>query len=216
MLNFKNKVTHSCVLGVETSSSYPFRNSEVWTFTAQLFYIFLDSSRQQDYSNHFHGTSYFCSSVWKVQFWRDIIILLTDIFAASTCTSDQFKCDDDKCIDRDWHCDGDFDCDDHSDEFHCKKEPTKNQCIETTEWACLVEEQCILKNWKCDGDEDCFDGTDEINCKDLIVFKLNWGEGMLNKISKSNMTFKNTRVLKTLVYWNMECPLDWKDQNMSY
>lgn len=82
----------------------------------------------------------------------------------SSCTSEQFKCEDNKCIDHDWHCDGDFDCDDHSDEFHCKKEPTKNQCIETTEWACLVEEQCILKNWKCDGDEDCFDGTDERNC----------------------------------------------------
>ena len=88
-------------------------------------------------------------------------------FTASVCTEDQFKCGDGKCIDKEWKCDMDFDCDDHSDEHVCKAEAVKSSCIDT-EWACLIEDQCILKNWKCDGDEDCFDGTDEKNCKNII------------------------------------------------
>lgn len=112
------------------------------------------------------------------------MLLVIDIFfAASVCTNDQFQCADGKCIDQDWKCDGDHDCDDHSDETKCKAEPHKNTCIET-EWACLYEEQCILNNWKCDGDEDCFDGSDEKNCKLAVQinilksytkFKINFG-----------------------------------------
>ena len=95
-------------------------------------------------------------------------LLINFFFSATICTSDQFQCQDQKCIDKDWHCDSDFDCDDHSDEIECKKNSRPNSCLDT-EWACLIEEQCILQEWKCDGELDCFDGTDEINCKLFIV-----------------------------------------------
>lgn len=90
---------------------------------------------------------------------------------ATVCSADQFQCLDSKCVDKDWHCDGDFDCDDHSDELNCPSNPDKDTCLET-EWACQIEEQCILQNWKCDGEVDCFDGSDELNCKIFYMHPL--------------------------------------------
>lgn len=37
------------------------------------------------------------------------------------CRASEFRCSDGQCINLDWRCDGDADCDDHSDEINCRK-----------------------------------------------------------------------------------------------
>ena len=39
----------------------------------------------------------------------------------NTCLSDEFQCSDQTCIDVRWHCDGEYDCEDLSDEEDCRK-----------------------------------------------------------------------------------------------
>ena len=80
----------------------------------------------------------------------------------ATCEPSEFQCNDTQCIDSRWRCDGDFDCNDHSDEMNC---PSNYSNCADNEWACKTEDQCIHKSWKCDGDDDCADGTDEKDCK---------------------------------------------------
>lgn len=43
-------------------------------------------------------------------------------FLVINCTASQFKCaSEGRCISNMYHCDGVFDCDDHSDEVDCRK-----------------------------------------------------------------------------------------------
>lgn len=37
------------------------------------------------------------------------------------CSRSQFECDDGQCIPFSWKCDEEFDCNDRSDEFDCRK-----------------------------------------------------------------------------------------------
>lgn len=76
---------------------------------------------------------------------------------ASTCSSNQFACNNGVCIPEFWKCDGDNDCGDSSDELQCNKatcSPNNFEC----------DGKCIPKYWVCDLDRDCKDGVDEKNC----------------------------------------------------
>ena len=44
--------------------------------------------------------------------------------ANKTCQLDEFQCGDLTCIDLGWHCDGEYDCEDLSDEQDCRKYTT--------------------------------------------------------------------------------------------
>ncbi|XP_033333706.1 sortilin-related receptor [Megalopta genalis] len=76
----------------------------------------------------------------------------------NTCAANQFACNNDVCIPAFWHCDGDNDCGDRSDELHCPLKP----CFPNYE--CDNGTKCISPSWFCDIDKDCRDGTDEMNC----------------------------------------------------
>ncbi|XP_072429816.1 low-density lipoprotein receptor-related protein 8 isoform X3 [Chiloscyllium punctatum] len=75
--------------------------------------------------------------------------------AGQHCDVGQFQCRNDRCISLLWHCDGEDDCTDNSDEESCPK-----KTCAATEFTCDNGE-CIMENWRCDGEEECADGSDE-------------------------------------------------------
>ncbi|KAK7507961.1 hypothetical protein BaRGS_00000926, partial [Batillaria attramentaria] len=79
-----------------------------------------------------------------------------------TCTSEQFTCDNQRCIPQTWACDGDNDCGDHSDE-------KEERCL-TPEPTCPGNQfrcdsgQCIHYEVVCNKQFDCEDESDEQHC----------------------------------------------------
>uniref|UniRef100_A0A8C8LYL0 EGF-like domain-containing protein n=1 Tax=Oncorhynchus tshawytscha TaxID=74940 RepID=A0A8C8LYL0_ONCTS len=81
-----------------------------------------------------------------------------NICVPATCPSRDFVCDNGECISARFHCDGDRDCADNSDEKGCEME-----CRED-EFLCLNRAHCIPSRWHCDALPDCVDHSDEHNC----------------------------------------------------
>lgn len=73
-----------------------------------------------------------------------------------TCRSDEFTCNNGRCIQNRWVCDKDDDCGDGSDEAKCM--PTK--CDAMKQFQC-ADKTCVTIKWRCDGELDCPDGSDE-------------------------------------------------------
>ncbi|GIY34984.1 low-density lipoprotein receptor-related protein 4 [Caerostris darwini] len=76
----------------------------------------------------------------------------------AACRDREFRCDDGLCINVDWKCDGENDCDDMSDERDCQMP----ECSEE-EFQCRAG-RCIKSQWRCDGEFDCADNSDEDGC----------------------------------------------------
>lgn len=69
-----------------------------------------------------------------------------------------YRCTDGRCIKGSQRCDGEYNCDDFSDEEKC------NVTCSVEEFKCPNSNVCILNKFKCDGDNDCPNGADEVNC----------------------------------------------------
>ncbi|KAI8432323.1 hypothetical protein MSG28_004739 [Choristoneura fumiferana] len=78
--------------------------------------------------------------------------------AGATCDPDQFTCKNGMCITASWHCNGNNDCGDLSDEIGCPL------CAPPM-LSCDDDSRCYLPQWRCDGDVDCPDFSDERGCK---------------------------------------------------
>ncbi|KAK6963835.1 Sortilin- receptor [Biomphalaria glabrata] len=78
----------------------------------------------------------------------------------TTCASDKLTCKNGHCVLKAWHCDGDDDCGDGTDEKDC---PFAT-CADGT-FTCSSG-KCIPEHWRCDREDDCRDGiaSDEIKC----------------------------------------------------
>ncbi|XP_012154055.1 low-density lipoprotein receptor isoform X6 [Megachile rotundata] len=88
----------------------------------------------------------------------------SSIDSSQKCTDSEFKCSNGRCIPGTWHCDGDKDCHDGSDEDPalCR---TKNCTAE--QFTCHSGNgECVALTWMCDDNTDCSDGSDEAECND--------------------------------------------------
>jgi hypothetical protein len=79
------------------------------------------------------------------------------------CTSDEFQCDNKRCVKINLKCDGDENCIDGSDEYNC--------LCPSTNFSCPSGE-CISTADLCDNKKDCKDETDLLNCGELLFVKL--------------------------------------------
>ncbi|XP_071645621.1 low-density lipoprotein receptor isoform X6 [Temnothorax longispinosus] len=91
------------------------------------------------------------------------VLAAADAFSTDNtqeCKDTEFKCSNGRCIPNIWHCDGDRDCPDGTDEDPavCRSTP----CSER-EFECSPGE-CIPKTWLCDHQTDCSNDLDEKNC----------------------------------------------------
>ncbi|KAG5309863.1 VGR protein, partial [Acromyrmex insinuator] len=86
------------------------------------------------------------------------------------CTSDEFQCHNGMipCISKSLLCDGDFDCEDGSDE---RFEACKSSCS-NDKFQCN-NGNCISLLLKCNGIDDCLDGSDERHCLVKSIYLIN-------------------------------------------
>ncbi|MCL4146720.1 UNVERIFIED_CONTAM: hypothetical protein GTU68_024149, partial [Idotea baltica] len=80
-----------------------------------------------------------------------------------SCSGNEFRCENDQCIDRFWKCDGHADCSDLSDELGCPG----SVALASSEVFNCDRAFSIPMKWRCDGSPDCEDETDEEDCEFL-------------------------------------------------
>ena len=75
------------------------------------------------------------------------------------CSAPEFQCENSQCISNSLRCDGNRDCQDHSDEDGCSV-AWLLRCP-SGEVKCQGSRECVPTEWLCDRDFNCEDGTDE-------------------------------------------------------
>jgi hypothetical protein len=110
------------------------------------------------------------TSVTPTSFTPTISTPFTDTtpITPGTCRSDQFTCDDGRCIPASWECDGLNDCGDFSDELCTTSSASFTDTTPITPGTCRSDQftcddgRCIPASWECDGLNDCGDFSDEL------------------------------------------------------
>lgn len=83
----------------------------------------------------------------------------------------EFKCHDQRCIQKEAWCDNHYDCDDHSDEPpNCDSTNKPDSKCPSNLFDCK-DGNCIRQGWLCDGDKDCSSGDDEVGCAGRFKLK---------------------------------------------
>ncbi|CAH2245219.1 jg24982 [Pararge aegeria aegeria] len=85
-------------------------------------------------------------------------------------TEGAFTCLAGGCVAQDKYCDGNYDCEDGSDENFCiNHPPDEHYCNDTHQFMCADSLKCIPSAWVCNEEVDCSDGSDEVNCPTVVV-----------------------------------------------
>ena len=81
-----------------------------------------------------------------------------------------FRCTSGHCIQEHFHCDGDRDCRDLSDELTCPPRYPNNRYCADDEFEC-DNHLCVSIRDLCDGNSDCYDNSDEREeiCSKLLL-----------------------------------------------
>ncbi|XP_076842313.1 polymeric immunoglobulin receptor-like isoform X2 [Brachyhypopomus gauderio] len=97
-----------------------------------------------------------------------VFLLYCGLQVTAACETQGLReCKSGQCIPSRFHCDGDIDCEDGSDEENCLQLTCKARGLLECKSG-----QCILSSFHCDGDIDCEDGSDEENCTQLSCTRL--------------------------------------------
>lgn len=86
--------------------------------------------------------------------------------SSSSCSSDQYQCEQGQCIPDRWLCDDYPDCPFGDDEENCFTTDygtTEGSSCPDDQYECL-NGVCIPSYWVCDGYPDCLDADDEDDC----------------------------------------------------
>ncbi|XP_045762234.1 putative vitellogenin receptor isoform X2 [Maniola jurtina] len=76
-----------------------------------------------------------------------------------------FTCLAGGCVPQEKYCDGNYDCEDGSDENFCvNHRPDEQYCNDTHQFLCTDSRKCLPSAWVCNDELDCSDGSDEANC----------------------------------------------------
>merc|ERR1711962_761211 len=109
-------------------------------------------------ANEFQCASGQCiQSDWTCDTEKDCTDGSDELNCPGDCSgSHQLKCNNGKCITKEFQCDGD--CGDLTDEVDCHKVQCPMGEVQCDNYL------CIEAAWVCDGDNDCRDNWDERNC----------------------------------------------------
>ena len=124
---------------------------------------------------------------------NEYLIFLTKSYRGTVYSNRYFVCDDKiKCIDYSRVCNLVYDCEDGSDEIHCKNH-----------FKCNTSNKLLPKTKKCDGHIDCFDQSDECNeqcskeiLEGYLIKGLSWTIGLLAILANFVIIGKSIRALK--------------------
>ncbi|KAG8541063.1 hypothetical protein GDO81_029767, partial [Engystomops pustulosus] len=80
--------------------------------------------------------------------------------SGTSCSWSQFACSKNKCISKQWMCDGEDDCGDGSDE---SDDICGSVTCASDMFSCPNSHACVPFHWLCDGERDCPNGSDELS-----------------------------------------------------